>query len=66
MTARGPFFIGTIIKYALTHNAIDVMDDDNFAIASTAKVHISIVLIGTTKKTSIEPTAFAKQLGMTL
>ena len=45
--ARGPGYVSAIFSYSLAFDAADVMDNDNLATALSAKIQISIVLIGT-------------------
>ena len=58
--ARGLVFISTVILYSLSHDAIGVMDDENFATGLTAQVQISIALMGTVRTLPIEPIELAK------
>ena len=47
---RGPLFVSTVISYLLTYDAIDVMHNDNLAIALSVQIHVSMELIGTVRK----------------
>ena len=53
-------FVSTVISYSLTHDAVDVMDDDNLVIALSAQIQIGIALIGMVRKSSAETRGFAK------
>ena len=63
-TARGLGHISAVISYSLVYDAVDVVDNDNLATALLAKIQISIVLIGTVRKSSIELIVLAKQWGI--
>ena len=63
--ARGPVYISTVVSYSLASDAADVMDNDNLATALLAQIQISIVLIGTVRKPSVEPIVLAKRWGIT-
>ena len=60
---RGPVFVSTIVSYSLAYDAADVMDNDNFATALEAQIHISIALIGMVRKPSIDPNSLGKVMG---
>ena len=57
----GPAFISAIISYSLMYNAVDVMGDDNVATALSAQIQISIALIGSVEKPSVERIVLAMQ-----
>ena len=59
--ARGPVYVSTVSLYSLAHDAIDVMDNDNLATALSAQIQISVALIGTITKPSMEPIILAKR-----
>ena len=48
------------ILYSLTYNAIDVMDDNYLAIALSVQIQVSMVLIDTVRKQSVDPSVLAK------
>ena len=50
---------------AQAYNAADVMDSNNLAFVLSAKIQISIVLIGTMRKLSTEPIVLAERWGIT-
>ena len=62
--ARGPAFISTVVLYSLAYDATDVMDHDNLVTALEAQIHISIMLIRTVRKLSIDPIVLAKRWGI--
>ena len=49
-----------VVSYTLAYDAIDVMDNDNHATALSAQIQVSIALIGTVRKPSLQPKVFAK------
>ena len=57
--ARGPVYVSAVISFSLAHDAIDVMDNDNLVTELLAQIQISIVLIGTVKKPSVQPVVSA-------
>ena len=61
---RGPVYVSTVISYSLAYDATDVMDNDNHATTLEAQIQISIVLIGTSRKPSIDPIVLAKRWGI--
>ena len=63
--ARGPIFVSTVVLYSLAYDASDVMDNDNLATALESQIQISMVLIGTVRKPSVEPIILAKRWGIT-
>ena len=63
--AKGPVYISTVVSYSLASDAADVMDNDNLATALLAQIQISIVLIGTVRKPSVEPIVLVKKWGIT-
>ena len=48
-------FVSAVVSYSLAYNSTDVMDNDNLATANESQIQISIVLIGTVRKPSVEP-----------
>ena len=52
--SRRPVFISTVVSYSLAYDAVDVMDNENLAIALEAQIQISIALIGMVIKLSID------------
>ena len=54
--ARGPAYVSTIISY----DATDIMDNDNLATALSDQIQISIALIGTVRKLSVQPMSWLK------
>ena len=65
MTARGPVFVSTVVSYSLAYHTADVMDNDNLVTALEAQIQISIALIGTVRKPSIDSLVLAKRWGIT-
>ena len=63
--ARGPVFVSTVVSYLLAYNVDDAMDNDNVATALSAQIQISIGLIGTARKPSVEEIVLAKRWGIT-
>ena len=57
----GQLYVSTVISYSLIYDAADVMDNDNLATALSAQIQISIVLISTVRKPSVEPIILAKR-----
>ena len=64
-TARGPVFDSAVVTYSLAYDATDVMENDNLVTALESQIQISLVLIGTVRKLSIEPIVLAKRWGIT-
>ena len=62
---RGPVFVSGVVLYSLDYDAPDVMDNDNLTFSLEAQIQISIALIGTVKKTSIDTIVLAKRWGIT-
>ena len=62
---RGPVFVSAIVLYSLAYNATDVMDNVNLVTVLEAQIQISIALIGTVRKQSINPIVLAKRWGIT-
>ena len=60
---RGLIFISTVMLSSLAYDAIDVMDDYNFAMAFDDPMQISLALIDNFRKPSIELIVLAKQWG---
>ena len=58
---RGPAFVGAVISYSLAYDATDVMDPT----ALSAQIQISIALIATVRKLSVEPIVLAIRWGIT-
>ena len=52
---------GTVVLYSLAYDVIDVRDNDKLVTALESKIHISIALIGTVRKPSVEPIVLAKR-----
>ena len=63
--ARGPIFVSAVVSCSLVYDAVDVMDNDNLATALSALIQISIAMISTVGKPSIEPIVLAKRWGIT-
>ena len=61
MATKGSVFVSTVVSYSWAYDAVDVMDNDNLATALSAQIQISIVLIGTVRKPSVEPIVLAKR-----
>ena len=59
--ARGLMFVSTVVSYSLAYDATDVMVNDNLATALEAQIQISIALLGTVKKPSIDQIVLAKR-----
>ena len=59
--ARGPVFVSTVVSYSLAYNATDVVDNQNLTTALEAQIQVSIALIGTVRKPSIDPIVLAKR-----
>ena len=53
--ARRPVFVSAVVSYSLAYDAADVFDNDGLASAMEAQIQISIALIGTVRKPSIDP-----------
>ena len=64
--ASGPVFVSPLFSYSLEYDSFYVMDGDNLMTALSTQIQVSIVLIGTDRKPSIEPIGMAKQWGITL
>ena len=58
--ARRPVFVSAVVSYSLAYDASDVMDNENLATALESQIMISIALIGTVRKPSIEPMCLAE------
>ena len=58
--AKGPVFVSTVV-YSLAYDATDIMDNDNLATVQEAQIQISIALIDTVRKLSIDPIVLAKR-----
>ena len=58
--ARVPKYVSAVVLYSLAYEVTDVMDNYNLATALEAQIQISIVLIGTVMKPSIDPIVLAK------
>ena len=63
--AKGPVYVSTGISYSLANDATDVMGNYNLATALSAQIQMSIVLIVTVRKPSVEPIILAKRWGIT-
>ena len=63
--ARGLVFVSAVVSYSLAYDTADIMDNDNLATALEAQIQISIVLIGTVRKPSIDPIVLVKRWGIT-
>ena len=63
--ARGTVFVNAVVSYWLAHDATNVLDNDNLAIALESQIQISIALVGMVRKPSIEPIVLAKQWSTT-
>ena len=63
--ASRPVFVSAVVSYSLAY-AADVMDNDNLATALEAQIQISIALMGTVRKPSIDPIVLVKIWGITL
>ena len=63
--AWGPVYVSTVILYSLAYDAADVTDNDNLMTALSSHIQISVVLIGTVRKPSVEPIVLAKRWGIT-
>ena len=57
---RGPVFVSAVVSYSLAYDDADVMNNDNLATALEPQIQISIALIGTVRKSSIELIVLAK------
>ena len=53
--------VSTIVSYSPAYNAADVMDSDNLVSALKSQIQISAMLIGTVRKSSVEPKVLAKR-----
>ena len=53
--ARGPVYVSTVISYLLAYDAAYIMDYDNLATELSAQIQVSIALLGTVRKLSVEP-----------
>ena len=62
--ARGLVFVSAVISSSLTNDATDAMKKDNLVTALSAQIQISLVLIGTFRKPSVEPIVLAKRWGI--
>ena len=51
----------TVFSYSLAHDTIDLTDNDNLETPLSAQIQISIVLIGTVRKLSVEPIVIARK-----
>ena len=58
--ASGPVFVSTVILYSLAYVVADVMDGDILVTTSSVQIKLSMVLIGTVRKLSIEPIVLTK------
>ena len=58
----GQVYISSVISHSLAYDAADVMDNDNHALS--AKIRISILLIGMARKPPEEPIVLAKRWGI--
>ena len=58
--ARGPVLVSTVDLYSLAYDANDVMDNGN-----CTQIWISLALIGTVIKPSIDLTVLAERWGIT-
>ena len=63
--ATGPVIVSADISYLLAYDTADVMDGCNLATELSAQIQVSIALIGTVRKLSVEPIVLAKQWGIT-
>ena len=63
--SREPVFVNAVVSYSLAYDVADVMDNDNLASALKVQIQISIVLIETIRKPSIDLIALAKRWGIT-
>ena len=61
IVARGPVFVSSVVSYSLAYDAADVMDNGNLATALEAQIQISIAMIGTVRRLSIDPIVLAKR-----
>ena len=59
--ARGSVFVSKVVSYSLAYDAADVIANDNLASALEVQIQISIALIGTVQKPSIDPIVLAKR-----
>ena len=64
-TARGPVFVSAMVSYSLVYDATDVLDNDNLATALETQIQISIALIETVRKLSIDHIVLTKRWGIT-
>ena len=62
--ARGPAIVSTVVSYLLAYDATNIIDNDNLVSALEAQIQISIELIGTVRKRSIDPIVLAKRWGI--
>ena len=62
---RWPVFISAVVSHSLACDATNVMDNDNLVTALEPQIQISIVLIGTVRKPSIDLIVLAKWWGST-
>ena len=53
--ARGPVCVSAVVSYSLAYDATDVVDNDYLVNAVSAQIQISIALIGSIWKPSVEP-----------
>ena len=63
-SARRPVFVSAVVSYSLTHDATDIMDNDNLVTVLSAQIQVSKVMIGTVRKPSVEPIVLAKRWGI--
>ena len=62
---RVPLYVSAVVSYSLAYDAADVINNYNLVTTFSAQIQISIVLISTVRKLSVEPIVLAKRLGMT-
>ena len=62
---KGPIFVSTAVSYSLAYIAADVMDNDRLEPVLPAQIQISIALIDTVRKLSVEPIVLVKRWGIT-
>ena len=63
--ARRLVYVTTVNLYSLAYDAADVMDNDNLANKLSTQIQISVGLIDTVRKWSIETIVLPKQWGIT-
>ena len=59
-SARGQGYVSERISYSPAYDAADAMDNENLATALSAQIQISMVMIKTFRKSSVEPIVLAK------